>query len=191
MSCSFITTLKSLWSIHNNPVAIVVDCSKMSRSDEPRGEPSLLGLPRGEDASRRKPRSELHKKLCTATRERLSLDCGAKLRSLVVVVKKRWNKAVLFHLFFFRHCFRSFLWAFWRTWWLTLWICHVPYGRPPTRNLSLPDSNQHPLSSRIYRAAIPKRPVVSRNDRYGCEPNILPFWFYSKSACSTHTSCKA
>ena len=62
----------------------------MSRSDEPRVEPSLLGLSRGEDASRRKPMSEdasrrkprsedAQKKLCTATRERLSLDCGAKL----------------------------------------------------------------------------------------------------------------
>ena len=65
-------------------------CSNLSRSDEPRGEPSLLGLSRGEDASRRKPMSEdasrrkprsedAQKKLCTATRERLSLDCGAKL----------------------------------------------------------------------------------------------------------------
>ena len=39
-------------------------------------------LSRGENASRRKPRSEWHKKLCTATRERLSLDCGAKLRTI-------------------------------------------------------------------------------------------------------------
>ena len=29
-------------------------CSNLSRSDEPRGEPSLLGLSRGENASRRK-----------------------------------------------------------------------------------------------------------------------------------------
>ena len=33
-------------------------CSNLSRSDEPRGEPSLLGLSRGEDASRREPRSD-------------------------------------------------------------------------------------------------------------------------------------
>ena len=33
-------------------------CSNLSRSDEPRGEPSLLGLSRGENASRREPRSE-------------------------------------------------------------------------------------------------------------------------------------
>ena len=64
----------------------MVDCSKMSRSDEPRGEPSLLGLSRGEDASRRKPMSEWHKKLCTATRERLSLDCSAKLVINIVAV---------------------------------------------------------------------------------------------------------
>ena len=64
----------------------MVDCSKMSRSDEPRGEPSLLGLSRGENASRREPMSEWHKKLCTATRERLSLDCGAKLVINMVAV---------------------------------------------------------------------------------------------------------
>ena len=51
-------------------------CSNLSRSDEPRGEPSLLGLSRGENASRRKPRSEWHKKLCTATKSFISrLQC--------------------------------------------------------------------------------------------------------------------
>ena len=38
----------------------MVDCSRLSRSDEPRGEPSLIGLSRGENASRREPRSKLH-----------------------------------------------------------------------------------------------------------------------------------
>ena len=47
-------------------------CSNLSRSDEPRGEPSLLGLSRGENASKRKPRSEWHKKLCTATKSFIS-----------------------------------------------------------------------------------------------------------------------
>ena len=49
----------------------IIICSELSRgenasrrkprSDEPRGEPSLLGLSRGENASRREPRSEWHK----------------------------------------------------------------------------------------------------------------------------------
>ena len=51
----------------------------MSRSDEPRGEPSLLELSRGEDASRREPRSEWHKKNFAPQPRFLSLDCGAKL----------------------------------------------------------------------------------------------------------------
>ena len=46
------------------------------RSDEPRGEPSLLGLSRGEDASRRKPRSEWHKKTLHRNQEFISrLQC--------------------------------------------------------------------------------------------------------------------
>ena len=47
-------------------INIYILCSKLSRSDEPRGEPSLLGLSRGEDASRREPRNackiKLHRK---------------------------------------------------------------------------------------------------------------------------------
>ena len=42
----------------NENIITLDDCSKMSRSDEPRGEPSLLELSRGEDASRSKPRSD-------------------------------------------------------------------------------------------------------------------------------------
>ena len=55
-------------------------CSNLSRSDEPRGEPSLLGLSRGENASRRKLMNackiKLHRK-----QEFWFLECGAKLRS--------------------------------------------------------------------------------------------------------------
>ena len=55
-------------------------CSNLSRSDEPRGEPSLLGLSRGENASRREPMNackiKLHRK-----QEFWFLECGAKLRS--------------------------------------------------------------------------------------------------------------
>ena len=55
-------------------------CSNLSMSDEPRGEPSLLGLSRGENASRREPMNackiKLHRK-----QEFWFLECGAKLRS--------------------------------------------------------------------------------------------------------------
>ena len=43
-------------------------------------------MSRSENASRREPMSEWHKKLCTATRERLSLDCSAKLVINMVAV---------------------------------------------------------------------------------------------------------
>ena len=61
-------------------------CSNLSMSDEPRGEPSLLGLSRGEHASRRKPRSackKLHRK-----QEVWFLECCAKLRWVVSVTKQ-------------------------------------------------------------------------------------------------------
>ena len=61
-------------------------CSNLSMSDEPRGEPSLLGLSRGENASRRKPMSackKLHRK-----QEFWFLECGAKLRWVVSVTKQ-------------------------------------------------------------------------------------------------------
>ena len=39
---------------NHKTINIYILCSNLSRSDEPRGEPSLLGLSRGENASRRK-----------------------------------------------------------------------------------------------------------------------------------------
>ena len=68
----------------------MVDCSNMSRSDEPRGEPSLLGLSRGEDASRRKPMSEDAQK----TLHRNEGAFISRLRCKVTESRRRCQKKV-------------------------------------------------------------------------------------------------
>ena len=101
--------VKRFMKIHNNPVAIVVDCSKMSRSDEPRGEPSLLGLSRGEDASRREPRSEDAQKNFAPQRGSVYLSIAVQSYGVSSSLSKKGAKVPTnLHLFFFRGHFRSF-----------------------------------------------------------------------------------
>ena len=86
---------------NHKTINIYILCCRLSRSDEPRGEPSLIGLSRGENASRREPRSKLHKKNFAPQRGSVYLSIAVQSYRVSSSLAKKGKKVpVNFYLFF-------------------------------------------------------------------------------------------